>query len=80
MRGHRGVGGREGLQTPAQLPWERVTQRGEGMFVWVLCVLIPATSPPHLPTAVGGKQSLESGKRPPSRAGGAVTIGSTYLE
>lgn len=74
------MGGWEGLEPPPQLPWEWVTQRGEGLFFRVLCVLIPATSPAHCPTAIGGNQSLESGKRPPNRAEGAVTIGSTCPE
>lgn len=57
---------------------------GEGMcFQVLLYVLIPVTSPSCHPTAagnLGGKQSLESGNRPPNRVGGAVKIGSTCPE
>lgn len=84
VAGGEGVGGREGLETPAWLPWEWVTQKGEGTCLRVLLyVLIPATFPLHCPTAtgnLGGKQSLESGNRAPNKTGGAMKVGSTCPE
>lgn len=67
---------------PHSSPWIGVPGGERRMCFWVLYVLIPAISPLHCPTATGnlGGKSLESGNRPPNRAGGAVKIGSTCPE
>lgn len=71
---------RKGWNPPRGSPWLGVPGGERRMcFGVLLYVLIPATSPPRCPTATGnlGGKSLESGNRPPNRAGGAVKISST---